>query len=231
MERQRNCVSQCVDLCPACVGEVKGQLFLGLPALVPHRPTKENPPSPPEGRPTTLLAVSLPSLERSSAQGVSAVRWELGSFRSLFFPAVRCRLPPVGCLEVGHLRFRPVGRVGSPPAPTSGCAQSTPLSRGRAAPRRPEDLLRCAAPPPPCGRGQRHDPANGARASGAGAGTSPRGVGTRALPSRRPRVWSRRSHQFSLSSRTSAAFSGARFLVYYKVQLKLPLKGGWWGLS
>lgn len=166
MERQRNCVS-CVCGFVSCVcGRSKRSVVLGCTSLSPAPPHK-GAPSLPSGRPTQdSLAISLPSLERSSAQGVSTVRRELSFSRSLFFPAVRCRLPPVGRLEVGHLRFSSVGPVGSPLAPTSGCAHSIPLSPGRAAQRPPEDQ------PPQCGRGRGHDPANGARASGARAGTS-----------------------------------------------------------
>lgn len=116
---------------------------LGIVALVPHRPTKENPPSPPEGRPKALLPFPSPHWSAPEHKGLAPCAWS-SAFpppRSLFFPAVRCRLPPVGCLEVGHLRFSSVGQVGSPLAPASGCAPS----QGRAAQRPPEDLLHCAA--------------------------------------------------------------------------------------
>lgn len=184
----------------SCVcGRSNRSVVLGCTSLSPAPPHKGE-PSLPSGRPTQdSLAISLPSLERSSAQGVSTVRRELSFSRSLFFPAVRCRLPPVGCLEVGHLRFSSVGPVGSPLAPTSGCAHSIPLSQGRAAQRPPEDPLRCAA--------SRHRNAEEAKGTTQQMGLGRveqelvpllQGVGTRALPSRRPRVWSWRSHQFSL---------------------------------
>lgn len=91
MERQwKLYVSECVDLCSACMGcgreVVKGQLSSGLGhtslSLAQSR-TKEDPPTP-KSDPKVSLAFSLRSFERSGAQGVSVLRAELSSFLSAF---------------------------------------------------------------------------------------------------------------------------------------------------
>lgn len=97
------------------------------------------------------LAFSLRSAERCGAQGVTG-RAELSSPRCLFLPAVRCRLPPVGCLEVGRLGVGSLGRAGSF-ASSSNLWLRTSLwttrshSPGRATPR--PQRTGCTALPPP----------------------------------------------------------------------------------
>ena len=193
------------------MGGVKGQLFsgLGLTSLSPARPHKGGPS--PGGLARESLVLSLPSPERLGAQGViSTVRAEFCLSRCLFILAVRCRLPPVGCLEVGHLGVCSLGPAGSrsPLPPTSGSVgpsrpPGSPLPGG---PLRDSQRTSCNARPPPYGRGQRSDPANRAGACGGRVYLLTR-VKERERRPRRPRVRLLCSHQCRQWEVTSVAFS------------------------
>lgn len=185
-------------VCVLRVKKVSCSWVLGLVSLGPAPPHREE-PSLPSGRPTQdSLATSLPSLERSSAQGVSTVRRELSFSPPQSFlpcravPAAPCWLPrgrtpqiqfdgASGFASSSHLWLRTF-------YPTLSGEGRSEAPRGPAALRRHRDAEEAKGTTQPTGLG-RVEPE-----------LVPllQGVGRRALPSRRPRVWSWRSHQFSL---------------------------------
>lgn len=183
-------MSECVNPCPPCCWGGGGQgdervscsRALGLPALIPPGPQRRT-LSWRTGPGVPGLCLSSP--ERPGAQGVSAVRSELSSSRCLSILAVRCRLPPVGRLEVGRLGvlLGAGGQLLASPSHlwlSSSFPTPRPSSPGRAPPRPPEDKLHCAAAA--IQKGQGSDPANGAPASGRKGLPPPQGVGTGASP-------------------------------------------------